>query len=62
MPTSIDFIRFLPEIILTVAGTLLMVLDPVLNKRSSHAFGHLSLLALLATGGTMLLIRRRKQA
>jgi NADH-quinone oxidoreductase subunit N len=41
-------IRFLPEIILTVMGTLLMVLDPVLRKRSSHAFGHLSLLALAA--------------
>ncbi len=42
-----DMIRFLPEIILTVMGTLLMVLDPVLHKRSSHAFGHLSILALL---------------
>jgi NADH-quinone oxidoreductase subunit N len=46
--SSFDFIRFLPEIILTVMGTLLMVLDPVLHKRSSHAFGHLSVLALLA--------------
>ena len=43
-----DIIRFLPEIILTVAGTLLMVLDPVINRRSSHLFGHLSILALLA--------------
>lgn len=40
-------LRFLPEMILTVMGTLLMVLDPVLHKRSSHAFGHLSILALL---------------
>src|SRR5579863_4097041 len=29
-------------------GTLLMVLDPVLHKRSSHAFGHLGILALVA--------------
>jgi len=43
-----DLIRFLPEIILTVMGTVLMVLDPVLHKRSSNAFGHLSLLALAA--------------
>ncbi len=32
-----DLIRFLPEIILTVMGTLLMVLDPLLHKRSSYA-------------------------
>ena len=45
---SADLVRFLPEIILTVMGTVLMVLDPVLHKRSSNAFGHLSLLALVA--------------
>ena len=43
-----DLIRFLPEIILTVFGTLLMVLDPVIRKKSSHAFGHLSIVGLLA--------------
>jgi NADH-quinone oxidoreductase subunit N len=42
-----DTIRFLPEIILTIAATLLMVLDPLLNKRGSNAFGNLSILALL---------------
>ena len=46
-----DLIRFLPETILTAVGTLLMVLDPVLHKRSSHAFGHLSILGLLAALG-----------
>jgi NADH-quinone oxidoreductase subunit N len=45
-----DLIRFLPEIILTVMGTLLMVLDPIIARRSSKAFGHLSVLALLAAG------------
>jgi NADH-quinone oxidoreductase subunit N len=59
MPTNAmaasDLIRFLPEIILTAAGTLLMVLDPILHKRSSHAFGYLSILALLAAiGGAIL--------
>ncbi len=46
-----DALRFLPEIILTVMGTLLMVLDPVIHKRSSPAFGHISLLALLGAMG-----------
>jgi NADH-quinone oxidoreductase subunit N len=46
-----DALRFLPEIILTVMGTLLMVLDPVIHKRSSNAFGHISLLALVAALG-----------
>jgi NADH-quinone oxidoreductase subunit N len=48
--TAADAIRFLPEIILTVMGTLLMVLDPIIAKRSSKAFGHLSILALIAAG------------
>jgi NADH-quinone oxidoreductase subunit N len=43
-----DLIRFLPEIILTLMGTFLMVLDPLLHKRSSSAFGHLSILSLIA--------------
>src|ERR1035438_5591545 len=34
-----DVLRFLPEIILTVMGTLLMVLDPLIHRRSSNAFG-----------------------
>jgi NADH-quinone oxidoreductase subunit N len=45
-----DLIRFLPEIILVVMGTLMMVLDPLL-RRSSNAFGHLSLLGLAAALG-----------
>ena len=52
MPVSSgDVIRFLPEIILSIMGTLLMVLDPVLQKRASHAFGHLSIVALVAALG-----------
>jgi NADH-quinone oxidoreductase subunit N len=42
-----DIVRFLPEIILTAAATLLMILDPVVNRRSSALFGNLSLLALI---------------
>jgi NADH-quinone oxidoreductase subunit N len=43
-----DLIRFLPEIILSVAGTFLMVLDALMNRRSSTLFGTFSLLALIA--------------
>jgi NADH-quinone oxidoreductase subunit N len=46
-----DALRFLPEILLTVMGTLLMVLDPLIHKRSSNAFGHITLLALFAALG-----------
>ena len=42
-----DLVRFLPEIVLTGAGTLLMVLDPLLGKRRPAAAGHVSLAALL---------------
>jgi len=51
MPGSADIIRLLPEIILTLAGTLLMVLNPALSRRPTGAFGHLSILALLASLG-----------
>ncbi|SPF52778.1 NADH-quinone oxidoreductase subunit N 1 [Candidatus Sulfopaludibacter sp. SbA4] len=52
--SAADLIRFLPEIILTIMGTLLMVLDPILNRRSSYAFGHLSIFALIvALGGSV---------
>ncbi|HUA62187.1 MAG TPA: NADH-quinone oxidoreductase subunit N [Verrucomicrobiae bacterium] len=48
-----DMIRLLPEIILTIAATLLMVIDPLVNKdepgrKSSPLFGHLSIVALAA--------------
>jgi NADH-quinone oxidoreductase subunit N len=46
--SSTDLVRFLPEIILTVMGTALMVLDPVIHNRSSKAFGHLAIAALIA--------------
>jgi NADH-quinone oxidoreductase subunit N len=46
-----DLIRFLPETILTVMGTLMMVLDPILHRRSSHAFGHMSIVTLIAAMG-----------
>ncbi len=46
-PGGDDLLRFSPEIILSVAGTLLMVLDPLFAKRFPKLFGHLSIIALL---------------
>ena len=46
-----DLIRFLPEIVLTVIGTLIMVLDPLLDRRDSKLYGSLSLAALAAAIG-----------
>jgi NADH-quinone oxidoreductase subunit N len=51
-PSADDLQRFAPEIVLTIAGTLLMVLDPLFAKKYPKLFGHLSILALLvAIGG-----------
>jgi NADH-quinone oxidoreductase subunit N len=55
-----DLIRFLPEIILTVMGTLLMVLDPIIHRKSSKAFGHLAILALLAAGAASIFAYTRE--
>jgi len=51
MFNSADLIRFLPEIILTVLATFLMVLGVLLDRRFSSIFGNLSLLGLLAAAG-----------
>ena len=40
IPSAADYIRFLPEIILTIVGTLIMVLQPILGlTASSLLFG-----------------------
>jgi NADH-quinone oxidoreductase subunit N len=48
MPSADDLLRFSPELILTIAGTLLMVLDPIFARRTPRLFGHISILAFLA--------------
>jgi len=45
-PSSAELFRFLPEMILTVVGTLLMVLEPLGGLRWSKFYGHISLLGL----------------
>jgi NADH-quinone oxidoreductase subunit N len=47
-PSSADMLRFSPEIILSIAGTLLMVLDPFFAKRMPRLFGHISIVAFIA--------------
>ncbi|MEP6716995.1 MAG: NADH-quinone oxidoreductase subunit N [Terriglobia bacterium] len=44
-PSATDLLRFSPEIVLTIAGTLLMVLDPIFARRLPKMFGHLAILA-----------------
>jgi NADH-quinone oxidoreductase subunit N len=46
-PSTDDLLRFSPEIILSAAGTLLMVLDPFYAKRSPKLFGHISIVAFI---------------
>jgi NADH-quinone oxidoreductase subunit N len=48
VPSADDLLRFAPETILTIAGTLLMVLDPLFAKKMPKLFGNLSIAALLA--------------
>lgn len=47
-PSSTDYIRFLPETILIVAGTLMMILDPFLSASKPKFFGHLSIFSFIA--------------
>ncbi len=47
VPPSIDYLRFLPEIILIAAGTLLMALDVILRKQTRGIYGHISILAMI---------------
>ncbi len=47
-PSSTDLLRFLPETILTIAGTLVMILDPLFAKKFPRLFGHLSIASLIA--------------
>jgi NADH-quinone oxidoreductase subunit N len=46
-PSTDDLLRFSPEIILSAAGTLLMVLDPFYAKGSPKLFGHISIVAFI---------------
>ncbi|HLX82818.1 MAG TPA: NADH-quinone oxidoreductase subunit N [Terriglobales bacterium] len=47
-PPSADYIRILPELVLTVFGMLVMVIDPLLDEKNSHqALGTISFVGTL---------------
>jgi NADH-quinone oxidoreductase subunit N len=46
-PSADDLLRFAPETILTIAGTLLMVLDPFFAKKAPKLFGNLTIVAFI---------------
>ncbi len=48
MPPADDYIRVLPELILTAAATLIMVLEPLTGRRRKDWLGYFAIAALLA--------------
>src|SRR5271165_5076180 len=51
IPSGEDYIRFLPEMIMTAVGTFMMILEALLGDEyegKGKIFGHLSLATLLA--------------
>ena len=47
-PTAIDYLRFLPEILLVVTGTLIMVMEPLLGGNKRNAFSSITLVGFIA--------------
>ena len=55
VPQAADYIRLLPEIVLTIFGMVVMVLDPLLDERHSQkTLGGIALLGSLAALGATL--------
>ncbi|HYO82320.1 MAG TPA: NADH-quinone oxidoreductase subunit N [Bryobacteraceae bacterium] len=51
IPAGIEYVRILPEIILTLAGTLIMVLEGLRGERESRLIQNVALLAMFAALG-----------
>jgi NADH-quinone oxidoreductase subunit N len=51
MPTGLDYIRILPEIILTITGVLIMFLEAILKDSQKRIFAPLAALGLAAALG-----------
>lgn len=49
LPQSVDYIRILPEIVLSIFGMIIMLLDPVMDERRSQRT-----LGLIALAGTIM--------
>jgi len=47
-PTATDYLRFLPEIIMILAGTLIMLIEPLLGDRKKEGLSFLTVIAFLA--------------
>ncbi len=48
-PPAADYIRILPELVLSIFGMLIMVVDPLLDEESSHqSLGTIALIGTLA--------------
>src|SRR5579864_1264295 len=48
VPTTADYLRFLPELIMIVVGTLIMLLDPVLGKEKRNSLTAITLIGFVA--------------
>src|SRR5437763_2202306 len=49
LPHSVDYVRILPEIVLSIFGMIIMVLDPVMDeRRSQRTLGGIALLGAIA--------------
>ena len=47
-PSATDYLRFLPEIIMIVAGTLIMFIEPLLGEKRKEGLSFLTVIAFLA--------------
>ena len=47
-PTAIDYLRILPEILMIITGTLIMVLEPLIGGSKRNAFSSVTLVGFIA--------------
>jgi NADH-quinone oxidoreductase subunit N len=47
-PTAIDYLRILPEILMIITGTLIMVLEPLIGGNKRNAFSSVTLVGFIA--------------
>src|ERR1700694_2831610 len=48
LPSGTDYLHFLPEIVMIVAGTLLMLREPLLGEKKKATFSSLTVVAFIA--------------
>src|SRR5216684_3910091 len=48
LPSGTDYLHFLPEIVMIVAGTLIMLLEPLLGENKKATFSSLTVVAFIA--------------